>query len=83
MHRPNAKAVARPSQLVALTQAEVQQFVCRIRLGVTVLLVPLGDAEALGHTQRQDAVALVGGGGVLVVVAQAQCRDATASRSQR
>ena len=74
------------TQLVALTDAEVQQLVGGIGLGVTVFLVPLGDTEAFGNTQGQEPVALVRGGDILVVpalVEEAQGRDATASRGER
>ena len=88
VHGLEAESLTWRGQLVALADAEVQQLVGGVSLGVAGCLVPLRDAETLGNTQRQDPVALVGGGDVVVtpvlaLTAQAQGRDAAASCGKR
>src|SRR5581483_193315 len=81
----DAEPLAWGGQLVTLADAQVQQLVGRVGLGVPVLLVPLGDTEAFGNTQGQEPVALVGGGDILVVpalVEEAQSRNATTGSSE-
>jgi hypothetical protein len=83
MHGLHTKTLTGRGQLVALAQAEVEQLVGGVGLGVAVLLVTFGNAESLGNTQGQDTVALVRGCGVLVVTAQAQRCHATAGSGER